>query len=153
MRTPSRHTRTRFGRSSFWLVGVGSLLWLLLRSGTKPQRLAYPCQQAALATSTSFAGYLLSLTGGLYFYHRMRRKLTPAYATLFILACLTTVLLHSSAFAPAQPLRAAAALPTWTSAVAVSDVFVVKHVPQPPCSLDGGVLPATSPCKDRKSVV
>ena len=29
------------------LAGFFALLWLLLRSGTKPSRLAYPCQQAA----------------------------------------------------------------------------------------------------------
>ncbi|MGD0726754.1 MAG: hypothetical protein ABSB63_14475, partial [Spirochaetia bacterium] len=31
------------------LVGIASLLWLLLRSGMKPSRAAYPCQKAALA--------------------------------------------------------------------------------------------------------
>ena len=34
------------------LTGVFALLWLLLRSGTKPNRLAYPCQQAAFTTAS-----------------------------------------------------------------------------------------------------
>jgi len=34
------------------LAGLFALLWLLLRSGTKPSRLAYPCQQAALGTAS-----------------------------------------------------------------------------------------------------
>jgi multisubunit Na+/H+ antiporter MnhE subunit len=40
-----------------WLVGnstiaaVFALLWLLLRSGARPSRLAYPCQQAALTSA------------------------------------------------------------------------------------------------------
>ena len=33
------------------LTGIFALLWLLLRSGTKPNRLAYPCQQAAFTTA------------------------------------------------------------------------------------------------------
>ena len=47
-------------RLAFWsrwilantlISGTLALLWLLLRSGTNPNRLAYPCQQAALATA------------------------------------------------------------------------------------------------------
>lgn len=146
MNTHRRRAPFRYARWSLWLMGLGSLGWLLLRSGTKPQRLAYPCQQAALATSTGFVGYLLSLVSSFYFYHRLRRKLTPARVILFLLACMTTLLLHGSTFAPARHLQAAAALPSWTSASAVSDVFVVTHVPEPECSLNGGALPATSPC-------
>ncbi len=36
--------------------GALSLLWLLLRTGTKPSRFTYPCQQAALATATAAFG-------------------------------------------------------------------------------------------------
>ena len=32
-----------------WIAGAGALVWLILRSGTKPTRLSYPCQQAALS--------------------------------------------------------------------------------------------------------
>ncbi len=40
--------------------GVFALAWLLLRSGTRPSRLAYPCQQASLGTATAaFGGPLL----------------------------------------------------------------------------------------------
>jgi len=34
------------------LTGIFALLWLLLRSGTKPNRFAYPCQQAAFTTAS-----------------------------------------------------------------------------------------------------
>jgi len=34
------------------LGGVFAFCWLLLRSGTKPSRFAYPCQQAALSAAT-----------------------------------------------------------------------------------------------------
>lgn len=33
------------------LAGILALVWLVLRSGTKPSRLAYPCQQAAASTA------------------------------------------------------------------------------------------------------
>ncbi|MGB6641639.1 MAG: DUF362 domain-containing protein [Thermoanaerobaculia bacterium] len=34
------------------LAGFFALCWLLLRSGTRPSRFAYPCQQAALSTAS-----------------------------------------------------------------------------------------------------
>ncbi len=34
------------------ISGFLALLWLILRSGAKPSRFAYPCQQAALSTAT-----------------------------------------------------------------------------------------------------
>lgn len=53
-------------------VGSGALalLWLLLRTGTKPSRLAYPCQQAAFGTAAvtfgvPFAAAIISLRGRL----------------------------------------------------------------------------------------
>jgi uncharacterized protein (DUF362 family) len=38
------------------LSGILALCWLLLRSGRKPSRLAYPCQQAAFATAVAAFG-------------------------------------------------------------------------------------------------
>ena len=47
------------------LTGIFALLWLLFRSGPKPNRLAYPCQQAAFTTASLAFGaplqYVLQL--------------------------------------------------------------------------------------------
>jgi len=53
---PNPHNlRTRFWRRWFLanalITGGLALLWLIFRSGTKPSRLAYPCQQAAFSTA------------------------------------------------------------------------------------------------------
>jgi len=54
------------------IVGMVSLAWLLFRSGLRPHRMAYPCQQAAASNvaavigGTALAGLLL---------HRFRRRL------------------------------------------------------------------------------
>jgi hypothetical protein len=37
-------------------AGVAAVVWLLLRSGLKPRRLAYPCQQAAMSTAALVFG-------------------------------------------------------------------------------------------------
>ncbi len=52
------------------LAGFFALCWLLLRSGTRPSRFVYPCQQAALSTATLAFGApvvttLLALRRGL----------------------------------------------------------------------------------------
>jgi len=145
----SRHARhAQVSRWSFWLVGLGSLTWLLLRCIPKPARLAYPCQRAALANSVGFGGYVLSLFGGVHLYHRLRQGHTPTRAALVLAACLLLAALQGSLVVPPQPTRAAALLPAWTSPTAVSDVFAVTDAPTPVCSLDGGVLPSTPPCSD-----
>ncbi len=147
----SRHARqihhAQVSRWSLWAVGLGSLAWLLLRCVPKPARLAYPCQRAALTNSVGFAGYVLSLFGGVQLYHRWRRA-APLRAALAAALCLLLATLQGSLVAPAQPIRAAATLPAWTSATAVSDVFAVTDAPAPTCSLDGGDLPTTPPCSD-----
>jgi hypothetical protein len=38
------------------LAGVFALLWLILRSGPRPSRLSYPCQQAAFSTASLALG-------------------------------------------------------------------------------------------------
>jgi len=44
-----------------FLAGIFALCWLLLRSGTRPSRLAYPCLRAALSTATlAFGAPLVS---------------------------------------------------------------------------------------------
>lgn len=135
-------------RHSIWVLGLGSLFWLLLRSGTKPRRLAYPCQQAALTSSVGFVGYLLSIAGGTYFVHRLRSKKRLVRGGVLFLVCAVLATMQTSAPPYAQPVFAEATLPSWTSTSAISDVFVVPDVPIPDCSLDGGALPPSAPCND-----
>jgi uncharacterized protein (DUF362 family) len=58
------------------LSGLFALLWLVLRSGTKPSRLAYPCQQAAFATAAASFG--VPLVAGLL---ALRTRLIGGLAT------------------------------------------------------------------------
>jgi uncharacterized protein (DUF362 family) len=51
------------GRVAFYSIGILSLVWLLLRSGTKPSRLAYPCQRTAAAFGLNFLSGLAPWLG------------------------------------------------------------------------------------------
>jgi hypothetical protein len=143
-----RYPNGRHAWWAFWLIGLGSLAWLLLRSGTKLRRLAYPCQRAALINSLGFGGYLLSLLGTAHLYHRLKQGVTPAGIVLFVLALLITSGLPGGNVPSPATARANLALTGWINPGAISAVFVVPEVPVPPCSLDGGVLPGTPPCND-----
>lgn len=48
-----------------FIIGLLSLVWFLIRTGTKPSRAIYPCQQAAAANSYAWlAAYVLPLCSG-----------------------------------------------------------------------------------------
>jgi uncharacterized protein (DUF362 family) len=51
--TPTRSWTARLAAA---VVGLAALAWLLLRSGTRPTRLAYPCQQAAASAAVLALG-------------------------------------------------------------------------------------------------
>jgi hypothetical protein len=72
---PPKFLRRWYG-AYLLLGGVLALAWLLLRSGAKPSRLAYPCQQAALSTATLVFG--ASLVGAIV---GIRRRLSARWLT------------------------------------------------------------------------
>jgi hypothetical protein len=51
------HSGDMVWNASF-LIGIASLLWFLIRTGTKPRRAAYPCQKAALANASAWLSTL-----------------------------------------------------------------------------------------------
>jgi len=87
---------------NIFLAGLFALLWLLLRSGTRPSRLAYPCQQAAATTaSLAFGAPLVAaliaarcLAGRLF---RHPRVLATAAVGLFVTIGLWGFLSRSTA--------------------------------------------------------
>lgn len=44
--------RKRRARLARLVIGAGALSWLILRTGAKPSRATYPCQQAAFSTAS-----------------------------------------------------------------------------------------------------
>ena len=58
----------------FIIVGLVSIAWLLVRSGRKPSRLAYPCQKAAAANTAVLLGWIASLLVATAFSRRLGPK-------------------------------------------------------------------------------
>ena len=137
-----KHTPPR-QNLAYWITGLGALLWLALRTGTKPTRIAYPCQQTAAITGIGFLGYLASITGLAYLYRRTSNK--TALVGFGLLAAVLSLTFFISSGAPYAHADVTA-LPSWTSGTAVSNVFAVENVPIPECSLASGALPGTGAC-------
>ena len=147
---PPRNMRDRARRillGNVYVLGIVSLVWLLIRSGRKPSRLAYPCQRAALANTTLlFGGSVMPLAVrvGRFAHARATGRLLPKpsrvmraleAAALLLLAGLLALTLLGGLGSPGltDGMRAAAAslvLPELRSASpGASDIFVAENIP------------------------
>jgi hypothetical protein len=137
-----RRAKHFFAHNFIWL-GISSIAWLLFRSGTKPSRLRYPCQQAAMSTSSLFLGTfaLPGLSRGLKRFwpgmpsFRLRRSWV-AIATVLIVALVAGVFVHglrANRVMPVQtPPAVSSVLPAWRSDFPdPSHIFVVDSFPVP----------------------
>ncbi len=138
-----RRVKHFFAHNFIWL-GISSVAWLLFRSGTKPSRLRYPCQQAAMSTSSLFLGTfaLPGLSRGLKRFwpgmpsFRLRRSWV-AIATVLMVALAAGVFVHelrgNRGVLPLQtPPAVSSVLPVWRSDLPdPSHIFVIDSFPVP----------------------
>ena len=128
-----------------WIYPVFSLLclaWLLLRSGRKPSRLRYPCQQAAAAHSI----WVLGTLGAGFLYVLRSRSRRRLWLIPLLFALVAYLALGVGGGVPVEAIgvevpdlaqarmRAASLTPqVWRGADADGnhDVFIVSHVPVP----------------------
>lgn len=68
----------------FWIVGFFAFLWVVVRSGTNPKRLTYPCQQALYPVASSWLIALLALVGGSYILKRYAKFTASGIVVVFI---------------------------------------------------------------------
>jgi len=57
----------------FALVGLGALIWFLVRVIPKPSRATYPCQRAAFPIASGFIIYLLSLASSSFAFLKLKK--------------------------------------------------------------------------------
>jgi hypothetical protein len=86
----------------FPIFGFISLLWVIIRVGTKPSRLRYPCMRVAVPTATTFLVYITALFTSLFSlrkakeYFRKSRYLVAAMLLLISIAGGTFLILHTN---------------------------------------------------------
>jgi|GEM_PF-721582 len=116
----------------FWITGFIALAWIVIRSGTNPKRLAYPCQKASYPLASAWLVAIISLIGGTYI---IKKILKWSTATIVILASSWMFFSYSSAdrlnikFGIAK---------SWTSDSPVSEIILIDSVPPTSGSLAAG---------------
>ena len=99
-----RLTRIRIPyKITFFIIGIASTVWFLVRVIPKPSRAGYPCMRAAAPIMSSFVIYLLSLTGSALLFKRARyffRRTRYLMAAAAFLGALLVFAFSSNLFAP-----------------------------------------------------
>ncbi|MFT3752888.1 MAG: DUF362 domain-containing protein [Paludibacter sp.] len=125
----------------FWVVGFFAFLWVVLRSGTSPKRLTYPCQQALYPIASSWLIALLALVGGSYALKKYT-KITAGGIVVVFIAYFVFVFADSgwaeNLLSSAQNNQQAVqvTLPVWEVANPVSKVFALNNIPATSGSLN-----------------
>jgi hypothetical protein len=112
----------------FWVVGLFALIWVLLRSGTNPKRLTYPCQQAAFPLASAWVIAVIGLLGGGLFFKKFARVSALAAVLAGVVFLGAT---GNQALVPEE-------LPAWEVENPVSTVFVMDDIPKTSGSLAAG---------------
>jgi hypothetical protein len=63
---------------SFFIMGIGSLIWFLVRVIPKPSRAQYPCMKAAAPVASSFISYILGISVFAFVFKKAKQRLAQA---------------------------------------------------------------------------
>lgn len=118
-----KKSRISYQKIAFFVSGIGSLVWFLIRVIPKPSRAAYPCMRTAAPIASGFVLYLLGLVSTAALFkksrqHYLRSRYLPA--SLFILAAmfaglLTTITADKPAYANSKAFFQPANIPMGTA--------------------------------------
>jgi len=120
----------------FWLTGLLALMWIVLRSGTNPKRLAYPCQQASFPFASLWVLTYVPLFERVVNYIKQKSKYWIVFLILII--SVTVVKLGFKYKNKFKLNSAVAELKALNSESPVSDIFVYNNIPDSEGSLAAG---------------
>lgn len=118
----------------FWIIGFLAFLWFILRTGTNPKRLSYPCQQAVFPLASSWFISVAALIGGSLLLRKTLKFSPAAIGLLGGFWLLTTI--PSDSLSGNKSVRLS--LPYWEVPNPISKVFVMDNVPPTAGSLAAG---------------
>src|SRR4030042_3485965 len=81
----SRGKSRLFSSIAFIIIGLGSLLWFLLRVIPKPSRATYPCVRATAPLASAFLVYLVGITVSFFSVKKFRHYFRMSQYTLALL--------------------------------------------------------------------
>ena len=122
-------------RLYFYVAGILSLLWFLIRVIPKPSRAAYPCQRAAFPIASAFVLWLVSLTGISIILKNLNRNLKQSknlYSTIILILCLIVSFSISVSISPSDLLA---------SRASQEEKFMPTDNPNEPVGVGRGIFP------------
>lgn len=79
---------------SFFITGIASTVWFLIRVIPKPSRAAYPCMRTVAPLMSGFVVYLLSLVGSVLVFRKFKKNLiSTRYKNALILFSILIIFL------------------------------------------------------------
>ena len=100
-------SKTFWTKLFFPFLGIGSLIWFLIRVIPKPSRATYPCMRVAAPLASSFVIYIISLAGSIAAFKYAKIKFKDARYLSGILALIVFISLGSwFVFDSAEPAKA-----------------------------------------------
>src|SRR4030042_6426055 len=119
----------------FFIAGLACIIWFLFRTGTKPSRMEYPCQQASIAGANLWlAVYLTPLMSIVRPHLNERGRIDILLAAGILFAILSISAVNFFDFGGSNPEAF-----TFTEDVALSDVTSEIFVVNGTSGNDGGV--------------
>ena len=73
-----------WNKTSAIVMGIGALVWFLMRVISKPSRAAYPCQQAAFPIASAFVVSLTATCSSLFFVKKLSRLFAKRPVVVFL---------------------------------------------------------------------
>jgi len=130
------HRIVKFLKPNLFIVGLGSLIWLLIRSGTKPSRITYPCQKVAANNSILFLGSL-ALPYAIRKIKPIRLKISRRYIGLLLLSTILIIFMIKLIFKEKNHYLVPSNFAALSLAEKISSdsnpssVFIVRDFPNP----------------------
>ncbi|NPD87729.1 MAG: DUF362 domain-containing protein [Asgard group archaeon] len=114
-------------RKNLLIFGLLNLLWFIFRTGTKPRRIIYPCQQDALKNVSISIGAIIPLFSLSIIWLKVKTWFSYGKAAIIIMLTVSTVstgVILNSAFSPQEVTLEI--LPRASESETVSEIFVVN---------------------------
>jgi hypothetical protein len=126
-------TKSTFSKTIFfWVAGFLALVWFILRTGTNPKRLNYPCQRAAFPLASAFLISVVSIFSGILVFRKVY------VSSVVILVVCFLALFNISSVKEIGTTASVSSVPAWVVTNPVSKVFVMDTVYNTKGSLAAG---------------
>lgn len=129
----SNEKRSRIQRLWYWIPGFFALIWIILRSGTNPKRLTYPCQRAAIPIAANWILAVAAFFGG----SLLLRKYAKFCGVAILAAGTVWFTVSVTGLTRSEP-NPLSSLPAWEADDPISTVFVMDSIPPTTGSLAAG---------------